>query len=154
MTRLTTSKPGRRFEYVDRSDAPDDQFAPLLDRIEAADTVDIGEDARVEAVAIALWRSDTEDEFPDAEIERLWPKVVSHFPNDAAAYRRLATAALAAMHPAHETLRARLEALAVRWESLDLGVGLYPEDSAHRSAHEDRAEACAEDLRAALGGEQ
>lgn len=109
-------------------------------------THEAGQDARVETVARAIAEADYENVgkgYPWAEMDE----------GERDIYRALAVAALAAMHPADETLRERLEALAARWESLDLGVGLYPEDSAHRSAHEDRAEACAEDLRAVLGGE-
>jgi hypothetical protein len=54
------------------------------------------EAAVVDRVAVALWRSDTEDGYPDVDLEALWPKVVVNFPDDAAAYRRLAVAAVAA----------------------------------------------------------
>jgi hypothetical protein len=70
------------------------------DRIEGAP--DAPESLR-ERMAVTLWRSDTEDEFPDADLERLWPKVVSHFPTDAAAYRRLADAAIAVMRGEQHT---------------------------------------------------
>lgn len=49
-----------------------------------------------------------------------------------------------------QRLRDGITALADEWDALDMGTGLYPEDSAHRQAHEARAESCADDLRALL----
>ena len=77
------------------------EFSPQerarLDAIEAAQPAP---ESLRERVARAIWKSDTETEFPDlgaTDFDRLWPKVLSHFPADAEAYRRQADAALAAL---------------------------------------------------------
>src|SRR5690349_12962052 len=58
-------------DVTDRTDATDEEFA---DRLRAFDGEAAPEsfDATVERVAVALWRSDTEDEFPGADLDRLW----------------------------------------------------------------------------------
>lgn len=56
-----------------------------------------GPEIRVEQVAQALWQSDTGDLVPPGAIDHLWGRGVQRFPDDAAAYNRLATAALDAL---------------------------------------------------------
>ena len=72
-----------QLEYVDRSDAPDDQFAPLLARLESAEPVDAGQDARVETVARAIHQEQNRGAHWELTFERVRDE-----------YRRLATAAL------------------------------------------------------------
>lgn len=101
--------------FVDRSDAPDDQFAPLLARLEAAEAVDIGEDARVERLTIHL---------ADALLDDLGGRGLNFEPSIDVARRLLAqprvSAALAAMHPAHEVERIADERAA---EALEQAAG-------------------------------
>lgn len=94
-----------------------------LARIEAAEPVDAGQDARVETVARAICAA---DEFVDGD-NWTWDDAGE---NAHAEYRRMATAALAAMHPADETLRELLVWLAaegyeVKADDTD-GPGLTP----------------------------
>lgn len=56
-----------------------------------------GPEIRVERVAQALWRSDRGDQLAAGDVDRQWDWVVQRFSNLAAAYRRLATAAIAAL---------------------------------------------------------
>lgn len=81
---------------LDRTAEPPAVFDAARDTWEAREADPAGWEQRVDRVAIALWRCDTGDEFPGVDLERLWPKVVAQFPDDAAAYRRLAAAALTA----------------------------------------------------------
>ena len=51
-------------------------------------------------VAIALWQSDVQGVAGAEHVAPLWGKVCAHFPDDAAAYRRLADAAIAVIKAA------------------------------------------------------
>jgi len=58
--------------------------------------------------------------------------------------------ALAARPSADTELRKMLLGLANDWYNINVGIGLYPEDSAYRNGREDGASACADQLMAAL----
>lgn len=114
-----------------------------LARIETAEPVDAGQDARIETVARALWEDDNPalvHVYNAEQINDLWR---SRPPGSR--YERLAVAALAAMHPADETLRAQmLDDVADEQDANANHVCDLPQIPRE---HADR-------LRAALGGEQ
>lgn len=115
-----------------------------LARIEAAEPVDAGQDARVETVARAICAA---DEFVDGD-NWTWDDAGE---NAHAEYRRMATAALAAMHPAEETLRERVEALAGELDEDGHRYATIPEPYA--AGIGDARLGAAHRLRAVLGGE-
>ncbi len=120
---------------IDRTTAPDDVFGPLLARVEAEEPVDIAADAAVENVARAICLAAYH-----GEPEWIWDRMGSPLRDD---YLRLATAALAAMSPADETLREKVEALADEWTSRAMNQGGW---------YEAHYQSLAASLRAALGG--
>lgn len=77
---------------------------------EDAVAADVAEDATVERVARAI--SDV-DHAPEHGSSPPWDEIEPEFQDN---YRRLARAAVAAMPPADEALRERVEALADRWQ--------------------------------------
>lgn len=134
---------------IDRTTAPDDVFGPLLARVEAEEPVDIAADAAEEKVARAIH----EHEYDPHE----WPWDEQD-EGEKEAFRGLARAALAAMSPAHETLREKVKAEVVELSKLAATYGGIVIDNIDDGIDENADgkasayTAAAERLRRILGG--